>query len=515
MTNSSSAIRITRALISSWRKEEAVTLAQRLNKLGVAIVASGGTADAIGSAGISVERISDKTGFDNLLGGRVKTLHPAVHAPILANRDSVTDMEELKQFDLKGIDLVAVDLYPFPQDETVEMDKAIELIDIGGVALIRGAAKNYKHVVVLSRAEQFDEFGTYLEECEGSVDLARRQLLAAQAFGWTSKYDSMIAQRLTEESSDSRTLSISKASELRYGENSHQKAAFYTFDGVDRYGIGALKQLGGKQLSYINLLDIDIAVRLPREFDQPAATILKHTTPCGVGVGDSCLEAFKNAHSTDPQSAYGGIIGFNCELDVETAKALRKGFVEVVVAPSFSVEAVKELKRSKNLRIVEIADSPPQDEDDIRSLFGGILIQKFDNSFPELAELNVVTERKPSDVELAALRFGWISCRYVKSNAILLCDQNWTLGIGAGQMSRVDASHIAVWKAEQAGLSLDGAVAASDAFFPFRDGVDQLADAGIRAIIQPGGSIRDAEVIEAADERGIAMIFTGRRHFRH
>ncbi len=515
MTNNNSSVKINRALISSWNKEKAVSLAEKLNRLGVTIVASGGTADAINSAGINVERISEKTGFDNLLGGRVKTLHPAVHAPILANRDSVADMNELKQFELEGIDLVVVDLYPFPKDQSVELTEAVELIDIGGVALIRGAAKNFKHVAVLCRADQFDEFGIYIEEQNGQVGLSKRRSLSAQAFSWTSRYDSIIAARLGGGQSDSKVVSITKSRELRYGENPHQQAAFYTYDSLDKFGIGALKQLGGKKLSFINLLDVDIAVRLPREFDQPAATILKHTTPCGVGVGDSCLEAFKNAHSTDPQSAFGGIIGFNRELDVNSAKALRKGFVEVVVAPSFSEESIKELKRSKNLRIVEIADEPDKKEEDIRSLFGGILIQKYDNSFPELAELNVVTKRDPSPEEFEALKFGWIACRYVKSNAILLCDNKRTLGIGAGQMSRVDASHIAVWKAEQAGLSLKGSVAASDAFFPFRDGVDQLADSGITAIIQPGGSIRDAEVIKAADEKGIAMIFTGRRHFRH
>ncbi len=508
--------KIKRALISSWDKEPAVKLAKVLHELGIKMVSSGGTADAITAVGIPVERISNKTGFDNLLGGRVKTLHPAVHAPILAQRHLQSDLDDLAKYDLEPIDLVAVDLYPFPVEEDVDLTDAVELIDIGGVALIRGAAKNFKDVAVLCRGDQFESFADTLKQNDGAVDSSYRRALAAEAFDWTSMYDAQINFRLADESIDDEEefIALRKSEDLRYGENPHQEAAFYA-NSNESYGITTLKQLGGKKLSYINLLDIDIAVRLPREYDQPAAAILKHTTPCGVGIGETILEAFQNAHSTDPQSAFGSIIGFNQTVDLETAKAIRKGFVEVVVAPSFDDDAVKELKKSKNLRIIEIADNPDPEEQDIRSIFGGMLVQDLDFGFPELDELKVVTKRQPTSTEMDALRFAWVACRYVKSNAILLTDNKRSLGIGAGQMSRVDAAHIAVWKAGQAELELDGAVAASDAFFPFRDGVDMLVDAGISAIIQPGGSIRDKEVIEAADERGITMIFTGRRHFRH
>ncbi|MDP8228672.1 MAG: bifunctional phosphoribosylaminoimidazolecarboxamide formyltransferase/IMP cyclohydrolase [Candidatus Electryoneaceae bacterium] len=516
---------IQRALISSWRKEPAIELAIRLNKLGIGLVASGGTTDALAKAGIPVEPLSDKTGFDNLLGGRVKTLHPVVYAPILARRNVEADIQDLENLNLESIDLVIVDLYPFPaREEEVNTQSALDLIDIGGVSLIRAAAKNFPDVAVLCRAEQFDGFAEHLEKNDGVLDYDYRRELAIQAFQWTTIYDQRIAARLTDgtdESEEQLIIPLRRSRSLRYGENPHQSAAFYVSIAEKPSGIQNMRQLGGKKLSYINLLDIDIALRLPREFDQPAVSILKHTTPCGVGIGDSPCEAFKNAHSTDPQSAFGSIIGFNRTVDLETARAIRKGFVEVVTAPAFDEDAVKELKRSKNLRIIEMPDDPvrpddpPLNEQDIRSVFGGFLIQQQDTGFPELDDIQIATKREPTSDEMEALRFAWIAVRYVKSNAILMADNKHTIGIGAGQMSRVDAAHLAIWKARQAGLDISGSVAASDAFFPFRDGLDVLVDAGVTAIIQPGGSIRDSEVIEAADERDVAMILTGRRHFRH
>jgi phosphoribosylaminoimidazolecarboxamide formyltransferase/IMP cyclohydrolase len=515
-------VRLRRALFSCWRKDAAVVLAQKLHTLGVELLASGGTADALAKAGLPVERIAEKTGFDQLLGGRVKTLHPAIYAAILSRLDSESDTKDMAQFDLAPVDLVVVDLYPFTDntDKNRSAEEAIELIDIGGVSLIRAASKNLDRVAVLARAEQFDDFGRLLDEGNGILHLSQRRKLAADALSWTSYYDACIAKYLSENPhgetpSEHVTFPFVRHSELRYGENPHQAAGFYQIAGESSFGISAAEQLGGKQLSFNNLLDLDIALRLPREFSRPAVAILKHTTPCGVGLGENLTEAFLNARSTDPQSAYGGIAGFNGIVGIDSVKALREGFMEVVVAPGYTEDAIKELNKSKNLRVIRLADMPKFPEDDMRSVCGGILWQRRDAGFPELDDMKVVTALQPDDAMLEALKFAWISVRYVKSNAILIADDKRTIGIGAGQMSRVDAAHIAVWKAGQSGLSTKGTVAASDAYFPFRDGMDVLADAGVTAIIQPGGSIRDAEVIAAANERGIVMILTGRRHFRH
>ncbi|MCF7809885.1 bifunctional phosphoribosylaminoimidazolecarboxamide formyltransferase/IMP cyclohydrolase [bacterium] len=513
-------IQIKRALISSWRKEQAVILAQGLTKLGISIIASGGTADAISKSGIEVEPLSKKTGFDKLLDGRVKTLHPAVYAAILARRDSKSDLKDLEQFQIEPIDLVAVDLYPFQEGLKPDQGADVELIDIGGVSLIRAAAKNYCFVSVLSRAEQFEDFIINLLDNEGEITIDYNLSLSADAFRWTSEYDGLIAKNLdrkpiTETLPSEIQLQLRKEHDLRYGENPHQQAAIYSFSEQNRCGIPIVEQLGGKQLSFNNLLDLDIAMRMPREFDQPAVAILKHTTPCGVGIGDTVEDAFLNALSTDPQSAYGSIVGFNRKVDFKTAKALRKGFVEVVCAPDYTEDALNNLLKSKNLRIIRFNGEIPNNELDYRSVWGGILVESKDFGFPEFDDIKIVTNRKPTKEQLEALKFAWKSVRYVKSNAILIADNHRTVGIGAGQMSRVDAAYIAVWKAGQAGLSLQDTVAASDAFFPFRDGLDMLVDAGIIAIIQPGGSIRDEEVIEAANERDIVMMLTGRRHFRH
>lgn len=515
-------IKIMRALISSYNKEKAIILARCLDELNVEIVASGGTADAIESTGIKVERISDSTGFSSLLGGRVKTLHPAIYAAILSRRDEESDMEDLEKFDVKPVDLVAVDLYPFPMDGDVSLSlgEIIELIDIGGVSLIRASAKNHRFVTVLSHSDQFKDFSERLSENSGLVDLETRQNLAVEAFHWITAYDARIAEVLSslyikDESKQHKHLCLKPYQSLRYGENPHQPASFFVPSYRETVGIADIKQYGGKKLSFNNLLDLDIALRLPREFEEITVAILKHTTPCGVGTGESLHEAFVNAISTDPQSAFGSIVGTNVSVDLETAREIRKGFVEVVVAPGFTPDALKELKRSKNLRIIEFTGSLPRDEDDFRSIWGGALIQKRDTGFAELDDVKVVTRRQATEDEMTALRFAWKCVRYIKSNAILIAEKGRTIGIGAGQMSRVDAAHLAVWKAKQSKLNTKGAVAASDAFFPFRDGLDVLVDAGITAIIEPGGSIRDQEVIDASDERKIALVFTGRRHFRH
>ncbi len=519
MTGNSFKIQIRRALISAWRKEPAVELARGLREMGVSLVASGGTADAIAGAGMNVERLSERTGFNNLLGGRVKTLHPAVYAAILARRDSEGDLEDLSRSGIEPFDLVAVDLYPFPEAPS-GIDEAVELIDIGGVSLLRAAAKNHRWVAALGSAEQFADFIAELRENDGELGLEHRRRLAVEAFRWVSLYDSRIAGGLGVAADPTALpelldLHLVRKLNLRYGENPHQMAGFYVPVKADPEGIAAAKQFGGKQLSFNNLLDLDTAMRLPGEFDQPAAAILKHTTPCGVGIGGTILEAFLNAHSTDPQSAFGSIVGLNRVVDIETAQAIRKGFVEVVCAPGFDEDALKHLRKSKNLRNILFDGEPAENELDIRAVWGGMLVEKRTRGFPELDDLKTVTSREPTMEQLTALKFAWKAVRYVKSNAILIADDKRTIGIGAGQMSRVDAAHLAVWKAGQANLDTKGCVAASDAFFPFRDGMDVLADAGVTAIIQPGGSIRDEEVIKAADERNIVMVLTGRRHFRH
>lgn len=514
-------VRIKSALLSCWRKPAALELARILHTLGVSLVASGGTADALESAGLPVERTDKFTGFADLLKGRVKTLHPAIYAGILSRAGSADDAADLAKFDIRPFDLVVVDLYPFAGavEQHKNAEDAVELIDIGGVALIRAAAKNFERVSILSRAEQYADFGKLLLVTDGWVELTDRRGLAAEALRWTAFYDGCIAKWLSRETNndfpDYFGIPLEGKFELRYGENPHQPARFYTHGGAAPAGAAAAEVLGGKPLSFNNLLDLDIALRLPREFVEPAVAILKHTTPCGVGLGGDLCEAFKNARSTDPVSAFGGIAGCNRALDLATAQAMREGFFEIVAAPDYSEEAWKELRKSKNLRIIKFAGDLSNVSLDLRSVWGGVLMQKFDSGFPEFDNLQVMTKVQPAPEQLEALKFAWICVRYIKSNAILLAEGKRTVGIGAGQMSRVDAAHIAIWKARQTGLETAGCVAASDAFFPFRDGLDVLCDAGVKAVIQPGGSMRDAEVIAAADERGIVMLFTGRRHFRH
>ncbi len=514
-------IKIKRALFSCWLKTEALELAKILHSLGVSLIASGGTADAFSTAGLPVERTDGITGFTDLLKGRVKTLHPKIYAAILARLNEVEDLDDLKKLSIQPIDLVVVDLYPFTNanENSRDVESAVELIDIGGVALIRAAAKNFERVCVLCRAEQFLDIGKFLLNSNGNTEMEFRRKLASEALQWTSFYDGCIAKWL--EVSDKvdfpEMISIPLASkyELRYGENPHQQARFYSFGGETPSGIADIEILGGKPLSFNNILDLDIAIRLPFEFNEPAVSILKHTTPCGVGLGKDLTEAFINARSTDPVSAFGGIVGCNQIVDIKTARAMRESFFEIVSAPDYEEEALKELRKSKNLRIIKFKGKMSPLCIDLRSVWGGVMMQRYDVGFPEFNELKVVTQIAPTQEQISALKFAWVCVRYVKSNAILLADSIKTIGIGAGQMSRVDAAHIAIWKAQQAGHNTSGCVAASDAFFPFRDGLDVLCEAGVKAIIQPGGSVRDEEVIAAANEHKIAMVFTGRRHFRH
>ena len=545
-------MQIERAILSVSDKTGIVDLARALRAKDVEILSTGGTAKHLNGNGIDVTPISQWSGAPEILGGRVKTLTPRVFGAILFNRDEESHRADVQRLDIPPIDLVVVNLYPFEATiakEGVTIAEAIEQIDIGGPSMLRAAAKNHRHVLPLCDPSLYADFLRELEA--GEISDAFRLRCAVEVFKKTSAYDATIANFLTERSAggapagpppasaaNELTLSLHKSQELRYGENPQQTAAFYVPRDAKPF-----EQIQGKELSYNNILDLDSAMRLAHAFDRPAAAIIKHTNPCGVARRDSIAEALRAAIESDPVSAFGGIIGANREFDEESARIVESMFLEVIVAPSFSDAAREVLAKKKNLRLIVAA--PLTNTTDYRSAAGGILAQSVDRvtagaqtgvSVPhrapesaqsvELGETNVaqtllsvpgstwktVTQRPPTPEELDGLEFAWIVCAYVKSNAIVLTTQSQTVGIGAGQMSRVDAAKVAIMKSI---LPTQGTYAASDAFFPFRDGLDLLAGAGITAIIQPGGSVRDAEVIEAANERGMAMVFTGERHFRH
>jgi phosphoribosylaminoimidazolecarboxamide formyltransferase/IMP cyclohydrolase len=496
-------MQIERAILSVSDKTGIIELARALESKGVEILSTGGTAKHLTDAGIKVTPISQWSGAPEILGGRVKTLTPKVFGAILhdrANADHVADVERLS---IPRVDLVVVNLYPFETTvakEGVTVPEAIEQIDIGGPSMLRASAKNHRHVVVLCDPSMYEEFVGEFEA--GEITEEFRYRCAVKVFEKTSAYDAAIAAFLGR--GNRLTLSLEKFQDLRYGENPHQTAGFYV-----RAGERPFEQLHGKELSYNNLLDLDAAIKLANAFAEPAAAIIKHTNPCGVARRETLGDALRAAIEADPVSAFGGIIGANREFDGESARAIADLFLEVIVAPSFSAEAQELLGKKKNLRLV-VTDTRSA-ATDLRSAANGILIQSADR-IASRESWKVVTERQPADEELAGLEFAWIVCAHVKSNAIVLTRQSQSVGVGAGQMSRVDAARVAIMKAI---LPAEGSFAASDAFFPFRDGLDILADAGVRAVIQPGGSVRDAEVIAAANERGLAMVFTGERHFRH
>lgn len=514
---------VRRALISVYDKTGVIGFARSLQEMNVEIISTGGTADVLSDAGIPLRTIEQITGFPEFLNGRVKTLHPVVHGGILARRDRPEHMAALERLRINHIDLVAVSLYPFErvaERPGSTRDEILEMIDIGGVALLRAAAKNFPDVVVISDSNQYDTIIEALKNGDNDCSLEMRRELARDAFARLSAYDAAIASWLDEETIHRdlplrKGLGLWKITDLRYGENPHQKAALY----MESEGLSQpWEQLQGVELSFNNLQDLDASRRLAGEFSEPACAILKHTTPCGVGVGKTLLEAYQRALDTDPQSAFGGVVAVNKPLTEDVAIAMGEIFLEVIAAPKIEEGAHKALEKKKRLRLLETQIPPGKEEaagPDIRRIRGGLLVQDWDEGFPELGDLKVVTRRSPTDEELTALKFGWKVVKHVKSNAVLYCNQNATLGIGAGQMSRVDAAQMADMKAKQASLDLKGSVAASDAFFPFRDGIDTIAKAGATAIIQPGGSIRDQESIDAADEHNLAMVFTGRRHFRH
>jgi phosphoribosylaminoimidazolecarboxamide formyltransferase / IMP cyclohydrolase len=492
-----------RAILSVSDKTGIIDLARALSAEGIEILSTGGTAKHLTDAGIAVTPISQWSGAPEILGGRVKTLTPKVFGAILHDRANAAHVDDVERLGIPRVDLVVVNLYPFESTiakEGVTLDEAVEQIDIGGPSMLRAAAKNHKHVLPLCDPSLYAEFLRELES--GSISDAFRLKCATAVFTKTAAYDGMIARYLS--GSNGLTLNLEKFQDLRYGENPHQAAGFYVPAGQRPF-----EQLQGKELSYNNLLDLDSAIRLATAFREPAAAIIKHTNPCGVARRDSLADALRAAIEADPVSAFGGIIGANRTFDGESARAVAELFLEVIVAPGFDGEAKEIFAKKKNLRLV--VTSGAHAENEYRSAAGGMLMQSMDR-VADRATWKVVSERQPTEADMAGLEFAWIVCTHVKSNAIVLTRESQSVGIGAGQMSRVDAAKVAIMKST---LPPANAFAASDAFFPFRDGLDLLADAGIRAVIQPGGSVRDAEVIAAANERGMVMVFTGERHFRH
>ncbi|MCF6354823.1 MAG: bifunctional phosphoribosylaminoimidazolecarboxamide formyltransferase/IMP cyclohydrolase [Candidatus Polarisedimenticolaceae bacterium] len=515
---------ITRALISVSDKTGIVDFARSLQTQDVEILSTGGTAKLLAQSGIPVIEVGDYTGFPEMMDGRVKTLHPKVHGGILGRRG--TDEAVMAEHGIPPIDMIVVNLYPFEStvaNPDCDLPTAIENIDIGGPTMLRAAAKNHAAVTVVTDAADYSRILQEMAENSGAVSSATRFDLAVKTFEHTARYDGAIANYLGARTSGEvttfpRTLSLQfkQIQTMRYGENPHQQAAFFVEHNVTEAGISTARQLQGKALSYNNIGDTDAALECVKQFDEgPACVIVKHANPCGVALGDNLLEAYNRAYSTDPESAFGGIIAFNRELDAETAQAIiERQFVEVIIAPSISAGAVEVASAKKNLRLLACGEWPEQGKRlDYKRVNGGLLVQDADLALHN--ELKVVTKRPPTEQEMIDLLFTWRVAKYVKSNAIVYGRDGMTIGVGAGQMSRINSARIADIKAEHAGLTVPGSVMASDAFFPFRDGLDNAAAAGIAAVIQPGGSMRDEEVIAAADEHNIAMVFTGMRHFRH
>jgi phosphoribosylaminoimidazolecarboxamide formyltransferase / IMP cyclohydrolase len=539
---------IRQALLSVSDKTGLVEFARALSRLGVELLSTGGTAKALREAGLEVRDVSDVTGFPEMMDGRVKTLHPRIHGGILAVRDNAEHARALEEHRIEAIDMVVVNLYPFEQTvarEGVTLEEAVEQIDIGGPAMVRSAAKNFNDVAVVTSPSLYPSVFEELSETGGALSLTTRSRLALQAFRHTSTYDDAIHRYLVQtlparprrdaelreafsvtevvKASTAEkwlaaggslptqlSLYLSKQSDLRYGENPHQKAALFGTSEED--GIAQAEVLGGKEMSFNNYVDADAAWQLVCDFDETACAIIKHMNPAGVGTSASLEEAYRRALATDPVSAFGGIVAFNRKVDESAARAVTEIFTEVVVAPDFDEAAVEVLKSKKNLRILRAGEARRPEGLDFKRITGGMLVQTRDTRRLTREDLKVVTRRAPGEEEVGALLFAWTVCKHTKSNAIVYARAGQTVGVGAGQMSRVDSVRIGAMRAQ---LPVAGSVLASDAFFPFRDGVDEAARHGITAVIQPGGSVRDAEVIAAADEHGLAMIFTGIRHFRH
>jgi len=526
---------VRRALVSVHDKTGMVEFARGLVALGVEILSTGGTATLLRESGVRVRDVSEVTGFPEMLDGRVKTLHPKIHAGILARRDKPEHLAQLRAQGIEPIDLVAINLYPFEQTVArpgTSLAEAVEQIDIGGPTLIRAAAKNWESVAVLVDPTQYSEVLDELKRSDGKLSQETRFRLAREAFRRTAQYDAAIAAYLRSPQTAPRApagaepafpsvlrLEAELVQSLRYGENPHQVAAFYRLLGAQRLGVAAARQLHGPEFSYNNLLDLSAGLALLLEFTEPSAVVIKHTNPCGAARAATVAEAMRKAKASDPVSIYGGIVGVNRPLDMEVVKELSGILLEILFAPAYLPDALEELKRTKKkCRVLEVpcdrSALPPRLEE-YRSVLGGLLVQEADLADLDEKNLRVMSKRQPTQTEWEALRFAWRIAKHVKSNAIVLATRDQLIGAGAGQMSRVDSAKIAVMRARALGLETRGTVCASDAFFPFRDGLDVVAEAGATAVIHPGGSVRDEEVIKAADEHGMAMVLTGMRHFRH
>lgn len=519
--------KVSRALISVSDKNGIVDFARALQELNIELLSTGGTFRLLKENNISVTEVSDYTNFPEMMDGRVKTLHPKVHGGILGRRG--VDDEVMEEHSIKPIDMVVVNLYPFAStvsDPTCTLPDAIENIDIGGPTMVRSAAKNHKDVAVLVNNNDYAEVVEELKKNQGQLKYQTRYELMVKAFEHTAGYDGMIANHFGSRGTDNTARDFSntfnmqyfKTQEMRYGENPHQKAAFYTEASPTEASVATAKQLQGKELSFNNIADTDAALECVKQFDEPACVIVKHANPCGVAVASDIGAAYELAFATDPESAFGGIIAFNRELDSKTARAIcEKQFVEVIIAPTVSADASAVVAEKKNVRLLACGmwDSQRPNDFDYKRVNGGLLIQDRDNGMVCERDLKVASKRIPTSSEMSDMLFAWKVAKMVKSNAIIYAKNNQTIGVGAGQMSRINSARIAGIKAEHAGLDVVGAVMASDAFFPFRDGIDNAGKAGISCIIQPGGSMRDDEVITAANEHGMAMVFTGMRHFRH
>jgi phosphoribosylaminoimidazolecarboxamide formyltransferase / IMP cyclohydrolase len=506
---------IRRVLISVSNKNGIVDFASELARFDVEIISTGGTAKTLRNSGLEVRDISEITGFPEMMDGRVKTLHPRVHGGLLAIRDNADHVAALEQHGIEPVDMVVVNLYPFRETikrAGVTREEAIEQIDIGGPAMIRSAAKNSQDVAVVVSPDQYSGVIDELKTHSGALSLNTRRELARAAFEQTAQYDAMVSSYLAGSSGplpDRLTWTMKKVSDLRYGENPHQKAALYQTSGA---GIANAEILSGKEMSFNNYVDAEAAWQLVCDFEQTACAIIKHTNPSGAALGKTPAEAYQKALATDTVSAFGGIVAFNCTVDAAAAQEVSKIFTEVVIAPEYDPAALEALRARKNLRVIRMKSMEQSRKVEVKEIGGGMLVQTADDHKLSRDELKVVTERQPSEEEIRALLFAWTVCKHTKSNAIVYAREGQTVGVGAGQMSRVDSVKIGAMRAQ---LPLAGSVLASDAFFPFRDGIDQAAQHGITAVIQPGGSVRDDEVIAAANEHGLAMVFTGIRHFKH
>lgn len=510
-------LKIKRALISVADKSGLIDFVKGLLQWDIEIISTGGTYNELLKSGISVKTIEDFTGFPEILGGRVKTLNPRIFGAILANLNNIEHIKEVEKLEIPTIDLVVVNLYPFDKQslkQSLPLEEAIELIDIGGQALLRAAAKNFENKVVICNPSRYNILIEELKKNKGCVSYNTRLEFAKEVFQYTFRYEAYVAKYFSSIGESNKkmpetfSLLYRKVSELRYGENPHQQAALYG----DFYNY--FEKLHGKELSFNNIVDIEAAYELISEFTEPTAAIIKHTNPCGVGSDDKLFNAYQKAYTTDPKAAFGGVIAFNRDLDLETAKAVNELFTEVIIAPNFPPEVLEFLRKKKDRRLIRSL-KPLDEEISIKKIAGGILVQEVDRENISRNDLKVVTKRQPTEEEISAMLYGWRVVKHLKSNAIVFSRPDRTIGVGAGQMSRVDSTKFAILKAKKAKLDLKGSAMASDGFFPFPDSIKEAAKVGVTAVIQPGGSIRDAEVIKAADEKNMAMVFTGIRHFKH